>query len=70
MSESLKNGPTDKQTLQEAYEELLAKAEERQPGISDLLALYGDLQKGLEESQAYLRMFQTTYVSNATSSTF
>ncbi|MCX6142260.1 MAG: hypothetical protein NTZ35_03480 [Ignavibacteriales bacterium] len=62
---------TDERTssLRNEYEDLLAKAEQQQPGISELLAVYGDLQKGLEQSQAYLRMFETTYTSSTTSST-
>ena len=62
---------TDERTnsLRKEYEDLVAKAEQQQPGISDLLAVYGDLQKVLEQSQAYLRMFDTTYKSSTTSLT-
>jgi hypothetical protein len=63
--------PIDERTssLRHEYEDLVAKAQQQQPGISELLAVYGDLQKGLEQSQAYLRLFETTYTSSTTSST-
>jgi hypothetical protein len=69
MPEPPKNIPTEGQSVHAGYQELLAKAEAHQPGITDLLILYGQMQRGLEQSQAYLRMYQTTYVSSSSSST-
>jgi hypothetical protein len=69
MSESTPNTKQKDESIHEAYEEFVAKAEEQHPGLSELLSLYGDLQKGLEQSQAYLRLFDTTYTSTANSST-
>ena len=69
MSEPTPDNKQPVQSLREDYEEFVAKAEEQHPGISELLSLYGDLQKGLEQSQAYLRLFDTTYTSTANSST-
>ena len=69
MSEPTADNKQPVQSLREDYEEFVTKAEEHHPGISELLSLYGDLQKGLEQSQAYLRLFDTTYTSSTNSST-
>ncbi|MBM4162134.1 MAG: hypothetical protein FJ217_13685 [Ignavibacteria bacterium] len=69
MSEPTPNTKQKADSLHDAYEEFVAKAEEQHPGITELLSLYGELQKGLEQSQAYLRLFDTTYTSSASNST-
>ncbi len=55
-------------TLEESYREILEKAEEQQPGINELLKLYGQFQQGFMQSQEYLQLFHQTFSSSTTDS--
>ena len=68
MSETKKKAEEHPHSLEESYRQIALKAEEQNPGINDLLALYGELQAGLSKSQEYLQLFQKTYVTSASNS--
>ena len=53
-----------KQTdIEKSYEKLAEEAELNNPGINDLLSLYGEFQVGLSKSQEYLQLFQKTFTT-------
>jgi hypothetical protein len=68
MSETTRKPGEQPHPLEESYQRIAKKAEEQNPGINDLLALYGELQAGLSKSQEYLELFHKTYVTSASNS--
>jgi len=63
MSENDQKDTKEGSELEQSYKEIVDKAEEQHPGINELLTLYGEFQKGLIESQAYLQLFQKTFIT-------
>ena len=51
----------------EDYAELARKAEEQQPGINELLELYGQFQEAFKQSQEYLQLVHETFISSTSS---
>lgn len=53
--------------IAEGYAEIVRRAEEQQPGINELLELYGQFQEGFELSQEYLQLTQQTFYTSTSS---
>ncbi len=47
--------------IEKSYSEIVQKGKEQQPGINELLELYGQFQNGFKLSQYYLRLTQPIF---------
>ena len=51
--------------LEKDYNEILQRGKEQQPGINELLELYGNFQQGFKQSQEYLQLTEPIVYSSA-----
>jgi hypothetical protein len=54
-------------SIADGFAELARKAEEQQPGINELLQLYGEFQRAFNQSQQYLQLVHETFISSTSS---
>lgn len=59
------NENTPQAELEKRYSQIFQGAEQQQPGINDLLKLYGQFLEGFKLSQEYLQLTQPTIRSSA-----
>jgi hypothetical protein len=65
MTTSNQREQTPHSELEKSYTQIIQRAKEQQPGINDLLELYGQFQEGFKQSQEYLRLTQPRIHSSA-----
>jgi hypothetical protein len=51
--------------LEKSYAQIVQRAKQQQPGLNELLELYGQFQEGFKQSQHYLQLTQPTVRSSA-----
>lgn len=56
--------PTGSTEIEEDYAEIIQRGKEQQPGINELLELYGEFQMGFKLSQEYLQLTQPIVYSS------
>jgi hypothetical protein len=59
--------PAKPSAVADEYAQLAQKAEEQQPGINELLELYGQFQQAFNQSQEYLQLVHETFISSNSS---
>lgn len=64
MAKSTKGKTEEIGDISTEYKDLKERAEEQQPGIDDLLEVYGKYLDGLQQNQEYLQLFRQTFVSS------
>jgi hypothetical protein len=54
----------DQNSIQEGYAQIVRRANEQEPGINELLDLYGQFQEGFRLSEEYLQLTQPIVCSS------
>ncbi len=67
--DKIKQGIVPNMNIEEDYQEMVQRSQEVQPGINELLDLYGQLQGGINLSQYYLQLTQPAISSHTSNST-
>ncbi len=57
--------PLSQTQLEKDYNEIMQQGKEQQPGINELLELYGEFEIGFKQSQEYLQLTEPIVYSSA-----